>query len=216
MKPEWLKGRMMTDPHELTDAAAIAAHYGEPSGLAGVKVMPKLDKYARQFIAASPFLVMATANRDGALDASPKGDAAGFVAVIDDHTLAIPDRPGNRRADGAYNIAASGQIGLLFMIPGMDETLRINGHAHMTTDPALLAALMARGKQPVAACRVTIDEVFLHCAKAFVRSKLWDHETQINRQDFPPLGRMVTEQVGEGDADAAEARIQDSLKNQLY
>ena len=206
----------MTDPHELTDAAAITAHYGEPTGLASVKVMPKLDKYARQFIAASPFLVMATANNEGQLDASPKGDAPGFVAVIDDHTLAIPDRPGNRRADGAYNIAASGRIGLLFMIPGMDETLRVNGHASMTTDPALLAALVARGKQPVAACRVNVEEVFLHCAKAFVRAKLWDPETQIDRKDFPPLGRMITEQVGSGDPEVAEARVQDSLKNQLY
>ena len=206
----------MTDPYELSDHAAIKAHYGTPSGLASVKVMPKLDKYARQFIAASPFLVMATANADGDLDASPKGDAAGFVAVIDDQTLAIPDRPGNRRADGAYNIVDNGRIGLLFMIPGMDETLRVNGRATMTTDPILMDALVAHGKQPVAACRVEIDEVFLHCAKAFVRSKLWAAERQIDRSDFPHLGRMITEQVGNGDAEAAEERIQDSLKNQLY
>ena len=139
--------------HDLADAAAVAAHYGEPSVLARDKTMTRLDKYARQFIARAPFMVMATVSADGDLDASPKGDAPGFVHVIDDVTLAIPDRPGNRRADGAYNIVASGRIGLLFMIPGMNETLRVNGRASMTTDPALLEQLVAQGKPPVAACR---------------------------------------------------------------
>ncbi len=202
--------------HELTDAAAVAAHYGEPSSLARDKTMTRLDKYARQFIARSPFMVMATANADGDLDASPKGDAPGFVHVIDDVTLAIPDRPGNRRADGAYNIVANGRIGLLFMIPGMNETLRVNGRASMTTDPALLQQLVAHNKPPVAACLVAIDEVFLHCAKALVRSKLWDRDRHMDRTEFPPLGHMIAEQIGADDHDEAEAMVQDSLKNKLY
>ena len=153
---------------------------------------------------------------DGDLDASPKGDAPGFVHVIDDVTLAIPDRPGNRRADGAYNIVASGRIGLLFMIPGMNETLRVNGRASMTTDPALLEQLVAQGKPPVAACRVAIEEVFLHCAKALVRSKLWDSDRHMDRAEFPPLGHMIAEQIGADDRDGAEAMVQDSLRNKLY
>ena len=158
--------------HELNDAAAVAAHYGEPSVLARDKTMTRLDKYARQFIACAPFMVMATASANGDLDASPKGDAPGFVHIVDDVTLAIPDRPGNRRVDGAYNIVATGRIGMLFMIPGINETLRVNGRASMTTDSSLLGQLSAHGKPPVAACRVFVDEVFLHCAKALVRSKL--------------------------------------------
>ena len=202
--------------YELTDAAAVATHYGEPSVMARDKTMTRLDKYARQFIACAPFMVMATASADGDLDASPKGDAPGFVHIIDDVTLAIPDRPGNRRADGAYNIVASGRIGLLFMIPGMNETLRVNGRASMTTDPTLLEQLVAQGKQPVAACRVAVEEVFLHCAKALVRSKLWDSDQHMDRAEFPPLGHMIAEQIGADDRDEAEAMVQDSLKNKLY
>ncbi len=202
--------------YELNDAAAIAAHYGEPGVLARNKTMTRLDKYARQFIACAPFLVMATASADGDLDASPKGDAPGFVHIIDDVTLAIPDRPGNRRVDGAYNIVATGRIGMLFMIPGMNETLRVNGRASMTTDPTLLGQLLAQGKQPVAACWVAIDEVFLHCAKALVRSKLWDSDRHMDRAKFPPLGHMIAEQIGTGDRDGAEMTVQSSLKNNLY
>ena len=212
-------GTQMTNKprnHELNDAAAVAAHYGEPSVLAREKTMTRLDKYARQFIACAPFMVMATASADGDLDASPKGDAPGFVRIIDDVTLAIPDRPGNRRVDGAYNIVATGRIGMLFMIPGMNETLRVNGRASMTTDPTLLEQLLAQGKLPVAACRVEVDEVFLHCAKALVRSKLWDSDRHIDRTEFPPLGHMISEQIGADDLDGAEAMVQDSLKNKLY
>ena len=202
--------------HELNDAVAVAAYYGEPSSLARDKTLTRPDKYTRQFIDRAPFMVMATASADGDLDASPKGDAPGFVHIIDDVTLAIPDRPGNRRADGAYNIVASGRIGLLFMIPGMNETLRVNGRASMTTDPTLLEKLLAQGKPPVAACRVVIDEVFLHCAKALVRSKLWDNDRHMDRAKFPPLGHMIAEQTGANDRDGAEAMVQDSLKNKLY
>mgnify|MGYP001192501673 CR=1 FL=1 len=202
--------------HELTDAAAVAAHYGEPGVLARDKTMTRLDKYARQFIACAPFMVMATASSNGDLDASPKGDAPGFVRIIDEVTLAIPDRPGNRRADGAYNIVASGRIGLLFMIPGMNETLRVNGRASITTEPILLEQLVAQGKPPVAAYLVAVEEVFLHCAKALVRSKLWDRNRHMDRSEFPPLGHMIAEQIGADDRDAVEASVQDSVKNKLY
>ena len=140
--------------HELNDAAAVAAHYGEPSVLARDKTMTRLDKYARQFIACAPFMVMATASANGDLDASPKGDAPGFVHIVDDVTLAIPDRPGNRRVDGAYNIVATGRIGMLFMIPGINETLRVNGRASMTTDCPYWDNCRPRGNRrwPPAAC----------------------------------------------------------------
>lgn len=167
--------------HELTDDAAVAAHYGEPSVLTRDKTMTRLDKYARQFIACAPFMVMATAS-----------------------------------ADGAYNIVASGRIGLLFMIPGMNETLRVNGRASMTTDPALLEKLVAQGNPPVTAYQVAVEEVFLHCAKALVRSKLWDRDRHMDRAEFPPLGHMIAEQIGVDDRDEAEAMVQDSVKNKLY
>ena len=120
--------------YELNDAAAVAAHYGGSSVLTRDKTMTRLDKYARQFIACAPFMVMATASADGDLDASHEGDAPGFVHIIEDVTLAIPDWPGNRRVDGAYNIVTTGRIGMLFMISGMNEALRVNGRASMTTD----------------------------------------------------------------------------------
>ena len=134
----------------------------------------------------------------------------------DDVTIAIPDRPGNRRVDGAYNIVATMRLGMLFMITNMNETLRVNGRASMTADPGLLAQLVARGKLPVAACRVAVEEVFLHCAKALVRSKLLDSDRHMDRTEFPPLGHMIAEQIGADDRDGAEAMVQDPLKNKIY
>ena len=143
--------------HELNDAVAVAAYYGEPSSLARDKTLTRPDKYTRQFIDRAPFMVMATANADGDLDAAPKGDAPGFVHITDDITLAITDRPGNRRVDGAYSIVATARIGMLFMIAGMNETLRVNGRASMTADPTLFEQLLAQGKTLVADCRVAVD-----------------------------------------------------------
>jgi uncharacterized protein len=148
-----------------------------PSDAVAMKLGDTLDEFARDFIAACPFLVVATAAADGRGDASPKGDEAGFVLVEDDHTLVIPDRPGNHLAFGLTNILENPHVGLLFVIPGTTETLRVNGRAELTRDADLLERLAARGKPAVLGIRVQVEEVFFHCAKAFIRSKLWKHET---------------------------------------
>lgn len=138
---------------------------------------PALNDFAIDFIARSPFLVLSTADGQGRLDASPKGDAPGFVAVEDAKTLLIPDRLGNRLAYGHSNILANPQVGVLFMIPGTPETLRVNGRATLTAEPELVERLAARGRPAVLVIRVAVEEVFFHCAKAFLRAKLWQPDT---------------------------------------
>ena len=142
---------------------------GEVSELASGKTLPKLDKYARAYIARSPFLCIGTADANGNADVSPRGDPPGFVRIIDDETLIIPDRPGNNRADTMLNIIANSKVGILFMIPGIDDTVRVNGKAEIIDDPAALAPAAVNGKAPRLGIRVKIDEVFFHCAKAFRR-----------------------------------------------
>ncbi len=137
------------------------------------KVIDYIDEFAADYIANSPFLVMATADREGRCDASPKGDEPGFVEVLDSKTLVIPDRPGNKLAYGHENILSNGKIGLLFCIPGTRETLRVNGSAQLDSTTELLEELSARGKNAVLAIRVSVEECFFHCGKAFIRSKLW-------------------------------------------
>ena len=154
----------------------LEALIGEaPPGLAE-KNQPFLDEFAFDFIARSPFLVLSTADAEGRVDASPKGDAPGFVLVEDERCIVIPDRPGNRLAYGHRNILVNPQVGTLFLIPGTPETLRVNGRAELTADAALLARLAARGKPAVLAIRVQVEEVLFHCAKAFMRSRLWRPE----------------------------------------
>jgi len=147
---------------------------GEPSEVARRKEIPALDVHARTFIARSPFLLLGTSGPDGRCDVSPKGDAPGFVHVVDDHHLVIPDRPGNKRLDGMRNILANPHVGLLFLVPGNDFTLRVNGRACITRDPDLLGTMAVDGKVPSLAIGVEVEEVFLHCAKAFKRSGLWE------------------------------------------
>ena len=190
--------------------------YGEPSELVERKVIGHLDRHCRRFIAASPFLVMATADASGALDASPRGDPAGFVTVLDDHRLAIPDRPGNRRVDSLSNIVENPQVGLLFFVPGVNETLRVNGRAEISTDPALLASLAVKGKAPLSALVVTVEEVFLHCAKALIRSELWNPERHVARETLPTLGEMLADQIEGVTAEGADAAHRESIEERLY
>ncbi len=211
----------MSDTHGdrtaiIDDADRLREHYGSPSDLARCKTLTRLDHHCRALVAASPFLVLATSDRDGRLDASPRGDAPGFVAVLDDRTLLVPDRPGNRRVDSFSNVLANPRAGLLFMVPGMNETLRVNGRARVTTDPTLLAPLAVNGRAPVAGLIVEVEEAFLHCAKALVRSKLWDPRQHVDRKSFPPLGHMLAEQIGDLDPEQAERGVQESLRKRLY
>jgi hypothetical protein len=166
---------------------------GHPNELSLGKEIHALDEHCRNFIARSPFLLIGTANADGKGDVSPKGDPAGFVQVLDDHTLVIPDRPGNRRADSLVNLLENPQVGLLFMVPGVEETLRINGTATIVRDEELLGRMSVNGKQPLLGIVVEVREAFLHCAKAFKRSHLWDAESQIERSELPSLAKMVVD-----------------------
>ncbi|KMO27697.1 pyridoxamine 5'-phosphate oxidase [Methylobacterium variabile] len=201
---------------EIRDAAGLRDHMGPVSRLAEGKVMPRLDGHARAFIALSPFLVVATADAEGGADASPRGDAPGFVQVIDDATLLIPDRRGNNRADSFVNLLAAPGIGLIFLVPGITETLRVNGTARITTEAALLAPLAAQGKVPATGLVVSVREAFFHCGKAVMRARLWDPASQVPRATFPSLGRVLAEQTGAIAVAEAERAVEESYRTRLY
>jgi PPOX class probable FMN-dependent enzyme len=202
--------------HDLPDEAALRAHFGPMSAMVAAKALPKLDRFCRGFIALSPFLVLATADGEGGVDASPRGDAPGFVAVESDTALLIPDRPGNRRIDSFRNVVTSPGVGLLFFVPGINESLRVNGRAEVVTDAALLAPLAAQGKAPATGLRVHVTEAFFHCGKAAIRSGIWEAASQVPRSAFPSLGRVVAEQTRLVTAEAAEAAIETAYRERLY
>ena len=206
----------MNPDYNITSEAALREVIGaEVPGLKD-KVLDHIDDYARAFIAKSPFLVLSTADAEGNVDASPKGDGPGFVQVADDGTLWLPDRPGNKLAFGHLNILVNAKVGLLFMIPGTPETLRINGRATLNCDPDVLAQLAARGKPATLAVRVDVDEVFFHCAKAYIRSQLWQPDSwqQRHRVSFGEMFAAQRNQpaaVAEAVDDMIEADYRDNL-----
>lgn len=194
----------------------LRAHYGEVSYRARLKQLPKLEQHSRRFISLSPFFVLSTSSPAGT-DASPRGDAPGFVKVIDDRTLAVPDRPGNNRVDSFRNILENPNVGLLFLVPGINETLRVNGKARITTDPAVLAEHAAHGKLPRSVMLIEVEEVYLHCAKALMRSKLWDPARHLDRRDFPTMGQCLADQIGGGlDPRKVEEEVEDGYRTRLY
>lgn len=174
--------------------------YGNPKGRAKDKVLNRLEKHAINFINTSPFLVMSTSSYKGNQDASPRGGSPGFVKVLDEKTLVIPDAKGNNRVDSISNIIETNSIGLLFLIPGVDETLRINGSAFLSTDISYLKLFIEENNPPKACIIISVKEVFLHCAKAFMRSKLWEASAQIDRESFPTMGEMLKDQLGSKEA----------------
>ena len=185
---------------------------GEPSEVARKKELAALDIHARAFIARSPFLLLGTAGADGRCDVSPKGDAPGFVRVLDDHHLVIPDRPGNKRLDGMRNILANPHVGLIFLVPGNEFTLRVNGRAAITQEPALLRTLAVQGKVPLLGIGVLVEEVFLHCARSFRRGKLWDQEAWPGPDALPSMPCILYDQTGGAmSLEALEARSAESL-----
>jgi uncharacterized protein len=200
----------------ITDPEALRAHFGPVSERARQKQLDHLDGHCRAFIARSPFLVLASADHRGNVDASPRGDAPGFVRVVDDRTLAIPDRPGHRRIDSFRNILAHPGVGLLFFLPGVDETLRVNGQGELRTDPDLLTPLAAQGRTPATALVVHVTEAFYHCAKALIRSRLWDPATRIERNGFPTLGKILADQIGGMDASQTDASLAEAYRTTLY
>lgn len=179
----------------VTDEAGLRALFPPTHAIAKQKSLPALDGHAKDFLARSPFLCIGTQAADGRADVSPRGDPAGFVKVLDDKTLLIPDRPGNNRLDTMANILANPSVGLLFIIPGFDDTMRVNGRARITRDPGLLAQGAIEGRVPTAGIVVTVEEVFIHCAKAFRRSRLWDPAARQDRREMPSLMQIILDQT---------------------
>jgi len=207
---------MSANGHLITTVDELEALYGTPSGPAVAKEVDRLTMGYRAMIEAAPFAVIATVGPEG-VDCSPKGDPAGFIRVIDDTTLAIPDRPGNNRLDGMRNVLRDPRISVLFLIPGVGETLRVIGRASISVDPELMAGFAVNNKLPRSVMVVKIERVFFHCSKAIVRSKLWDEATKIARTSLPSTGAIIAEVSGGtlGGADYDRA-APERIKAMLY
>lgn len=179
----------------ITTREALRSLYKTPGDSAVRKELRALDGHCRSFIARSPFVLIGSSDGRGNADVTPKGDRPGFAAVLDANTIAIPDRPGNNRLDTLENIVAHPAVGLLFLIPGMNETLRVNGDARITADAGLREQLAVDGKLPVAVIMVTVKAAYMHCAKAFMRSQLWQPQTWPDRASLPTLGQILRDQL---------------------
>jgi PPOX class probable FMN-dependent enzyme len=204
------------DTHRINSAAELEALYGLPSGAAVAKEIDRLNGPYRAFIEKAPFLALASAGAGG-LDCTPRGDPAGsFVRIVDDRTLMIPDRRGNNRIDTLRNIIEDPRVGLLFLIPGVGETLRVNGRAYITTDPALCATFEMQRQMPKSIIVVQIDRVYFQCTKALVRSKLWDPAAQVPRTALPSVGELVAATMKDADADEYNRIYPERIKQTIY
>ncbi|MDE0093007.1 MAG: pyridoxamine 5'-phosphate oxidase family protein [Gammaproteobacteria bacterium] len=191
--------------------------YPPPNQRASQKVLDYLDRHCRHFLALSTMYVMSSARGDGRSDASPRGDPAGSIAYIwDKKTLLLPDRPGNRQVDTLMNLLDCPFVGLVFFVPGMTETLRINGKAVISTEKEFLAPLAIKGKLPISVLKVTVEEVFLHCSKALIRGKIWDANAQIDRSSYPTYGQVLADQIADADAAEIDAGEEESVRTDLY
>jgi uncharacterized protein len=189
--------------NRITDEAQLRELIGgHPSASVEAKIADRINDVTRRFIDASPFVCVATSRPDGGLDVSPKGDPAGFVQVLDDRTLLIPDRPGNKLVDTFTNLLADDRIALLFLIPGVGDTFRVNGRAIITDDRALLEPCAVKGKVPRVGIVVTIEEAYTHCPKAMIRSELWNPERHIERSALPTQGEVVRSVHADFDAES--------------
>lgn len=197
---------MVADGHRIETEAQLRDLIGRPTEVVCSKVTDRLNPLIRQYIDRSPFLCIATSDADGNCDLSPRGDPAGFVLVIDDRTLLLPERPGNRIADTLTNVLANPHVGLLFLVPGVTETFRVNGRAWLTADPDLLAPCAVEGKVPKLGIVVEIDQAYTQCSKALLRSNLWDPQRFLTQDDMPTNGEIHRAiRGGEFDADAYDA-----------
>jgi len=204
----------------ITSEEDLRARFKAPSELSLRKQLDHLDHNCRRFIELSPFLCLATSRQGGMADNSPRGDVPGFVEILDDRTLLIPDRPGNNRLDSLANITHHPQVGLLFFIPGVTEMLRVNGRARIVTKPEVLEIFTVNNRAPTVVIMVEVEEVFLHCSKALIRSRLWQEEAKVDRKVLPSLGRMIAEVIDREPAAATvaeyDAHIEQGNKERLY
>ena len=204
------------DTHRINSVAELEALYGLPSGAAVAKEIDHLNGPYRAFIEKAPFLALASAGADG-LDCTPRGDPAGsFVRIVDDRTLLIPDRRGNNRIDTLRNIVEDPRVGLLFLIPGVGETLRVNGRAYITTDPALCATFEMQRQMPKSIIVVQIEKVYFQCTKALVRSKLWDPAAHVPRTALPSVGELVAATMKDADAAEYDRIYPERIKQTIY
>jgi PPOX class probable FMN-dependent enzyme len=194
----------------ITTMDELRAIVGKPSQSVIDKVQREIDDMSAAWIEASPFVLIGTADAEGNMDVSPKGDPAGFVKVYNSTTILIPDRPGNRRVDTIGNILQNPKVGLIFLVPGKEETLRINGRAQIVRDAALREQFVVKGKAPALLIAVTADEVFFHCAKCMIRSKLWDTMDMPANDDLPGLAEIIFGQGRAGDSTVEE--IEEDLR----
>jgi PPOX class probable FMN-dependent enzyme len=211
-----MEAEPMLDAHRIRTEEELREVIAAPSPVLEQKVFDRIDRYARRFIEQASLVFVATVGPDGDLDVSPKGDGSGFVAVEDERTLLLPERPGNRLAYGFHNILARPKVGLIFVVPGVSETLRVNGGAELTRDPAILDRLSARSRPAILATRVRVEESFFHCGKAFIRSSAWKPETW--PKGFKAgIGRQFAEKAGAGDelAERIEADLQRDYRERL-
>jgi PPOX class probable FMN-dependent enzyme len=199
---------------------ALRKLYGMPMDLVVKKQKSALDQYSAQFLSLSAFCALSTSSANGNMDCSPRGDYPGFIKALDEQTLLIPDRPGNNRLDSLSNIIENPNVGLLVLIPGFKECLRINGTANIVTNSEILTRLEYQGKKPKAAIVLSITEIYFHCAKAITRSKLWEQESHVQRDVMPSLGRILMAQTDPSKSDedikAVEALIEERVKTTLY
>jgi PPOX class probable FMN-dependent enzyme len=207
---------MSASDHLVTSIEQLESLYGEKNPSAILKEIDHLNASYRKLIEASPFVVVATGGPEG-LDCSPKGDARGFVHILDEKTIAIPDRPGNNRLDGFRNILRDPRIALLFLIPGIGETMRVNGRASISIDPELMQSFAVNGKLPRCVLIVHVETAYFHCSKAIVRSKLWEAETKIDRGSLPSTGAIVAElSQGKLGGEKYDREAPAKIKAQLY
>jgi PPOX class probable FMN-dependent enzyme len=218
-----LKGDKMTIQYKdivstVKEFEEFRSTIGNPSQRAANKVISYLDEHCADFISKSPFLTLATSNSEGHCDASPRGDSPGFVMVLDEHHLFIPERPGNKRMDSLHNLITNPAIGLLFLIPGLGETLRINGNAYICRDPELLEKCIVHEKKPEFGILVQVKECYVHCAKAIIRSKLWDSTSWLTEENLPSASKMLVAhtKIPNVTSDQVAKELNESYVKRLY
>jgi PPOX class probable FMN-dependent enzyme len=200
----------MANGHAITTLEELREIYPPPKERSVQKELDHLDRHCRDYIALSPFVLVASSNRAGACDVSPKGGPPGFVRVLDEQRLVIPDATGNRRLDSLQNMLENPQVGLVFLMPGMGETLRVNGSVELSTDPALLDGLETAGHPAKLALVITAQQVYLHCAKCIIRSKLWQTDSWPDRDALPSAAEIFSDHIGIGDVEASAAALAES------
>jgi PPOX class probable FMN-dependent enzyme len=201
--------------HEITTLEQLRDVYEPPMERSVRKELDHLDDHCRRFIGLSPFVVVSSADADGSCDVSPKGGPPGFVSVLDRHRLLIPDATGNRRLDSLANMLSNPRVGLLFLIPGMGETLRVNGRVTLTNDPDLLEGLQTAGRPALLGLIVHAEQVYLHCAKCIIRSGLWRPETWAERDQLPSAAEILNDHIGIGNLEESAAALADSYANRI-